>query len=177
MKWLERLIVLLVSLFLLAMAIGLFAFAVGWEGGALFAWLVSLREAPLDGVAVGVVLLLAALYLLTTLAMEQHEERTIVQETELGQVEISLRAVSNLVQRAARDIHGVRDLTPEVKVEPEGLSIRVIAQVAPGLSIPALASDVQATIRSYLHETVGYPVHQVKVEVRDIRQDSRVKTE
>ena len=86
-KWLERLIVLLVSLFLLAMAIGLFAFAVGWEGGALFAWLVSLREAPLDGVAVGVVLLLAALYLLTTLAGE-HRERTIVQETELGQVEI-----------------------------------------------------------------------------------------
>jgi len=172
-KWLEKLIILLVSLFLLASGISLCALAMGWQGQALVNWLLSLRETPFDGAVLGAALLLAALYLLAVLIREQQEVQSIVQETELGQVEISLRAVANLVQRVAREIPGVRDLAPIVKVDPQGLDVRVVAQVAPGLSIPVLANEVQTLIRGYLHETVGYPVHRVMVEVRDIRPDNK----
>lgn len=174
-KWLEKLVILLVSLFLLACGLSLFAFAMGWEGRALLNWLISLGDTPFDGAVIGAALLLAGLYLLAIFVREQREVQSIVQETELGQVEISLRAVANLVQRVAREIPGVRDLAPIVKVSPQGLDVRVVAQVAPGLSIPALANEVQTLIRGYLHETVGYPVHRVMVEVRDIRPDNKAK--
>ncbi len=173
MKWLEKLVILLVSLFLLGCGISLFALTAGWQGRGLIDWLVSLGQARFDGVVLGAALLLAALYLLAVLVREQQQVQSIVQETELGQVEISLKAVSNLVQRVAKDIPGVRDLAPIVKVDPQGLDIRVVAQVAPGLSIPVLANEIQTLSRGYLHETVGYPVHKVMVEVRDIRPDNK----
>jgi uncharacterized alkaline shock family protein YloU len=176
-KWLEKLIILLVALFLLASGVGLFAFAMGWQGRVLVDWLGSLKETPFDGVVLGTALLLASLYLLAILIREQQEIPSIVQETELGQVEISLKAIANLVQRVVREVPGIKDLAPIVKVDPQGLDIRVVAQVAPGLSIPALANEVQTLIRGYLHETVGYPVHRVMVEVRDIRPDSKIKVD
>lgn len=172
-KWLEKLIILLVSLFLLSSGICLFALTMGWEGRILLNWLMSLGDTPFDGPVIGAALLLAGLYLLAIFVREQQEVQSIVQETELGQVEISLKAIANLVQRVAREIPGVRDLAPVITVDPQGLDIRVVAQVAPGLSIPALANEVQTLIRGYLHETVGYPVHRVRVEVRDIRPDNK----
>jgi uncharacterized alkaline shock family protein YloU len=176
-KWLEKLITLLVSLFLLASGGTLFAFAMGWQGRPLLAWLASLRETPFDGAVIGAALLLAALYLLATLVRDRQDGGSIIQETELGQVEISLKAIMALTKRAARDIPGIRDLTPEVKVDPQGLDIRVVAQVDSGLSIPTLAGEVQARIRNYLYETVGYPVYRVKVDVRDIRHDAKPRIE
>ena len=176
-KWLDKLITVLVSVFLLASGGLFFSFAMGWHGRPLFDWLVALGETAFDGAVIGAVLLLAALYLLATIVRDQQDEGSIIQETELGQVEISLKAITALIKRAARDIAGVRDLTPEVRVDPQGLDIRVIAQVDAGLSIPALAGEIQARIRNYLFETVGYPVYRVKVDIKDVRHDPKTRIE
>ena len=175
MKWLERLVILLVSLLLLASGIGLFAFVLGWQGRPLFTWLLSLQDAQVEGAVLGAALLLGGLYLLALFSRNGREEQAIVQETELGQVEISLKAVANLVQRAAREIPGIRDLSPVIKVVPEGLDIRVVVQVVPERSIPTLAAQVQSQIRDYLSETIGCPVHRVMVEVRDVRPEPKAK--
>ncbi|HHV93342.1 MAG TPA: alkaline shock response membrane anchor protein AmaP [Firmicutes bacterium] len=177
MKWLERLVVLLVSVLLLACGIGVFAFTLGWQGRSLFAWLVSLQDTQVEGAVLGAALLLAGLYLLASLAKNGREEPSVVQETELGQIQISLKAVANLVQKAAKEIPGIRDLTPVVKVVPEGLEIRVVVQVVPEQSIPTLAAQVQSKIRDYLGEIVGCPVHRIMVEVRDVRPESKAKIE
>ena len=175
MNWLEKLVILLVSLLLLAGGVGLFAFMLGWQGRPLFAWLLSLQDAQIEGAVLGAALLLGGLYLLAMFFKNGREVQAIVQETELGQVEVSLKAVANLVQRAAREIPGIRDLTPVIKVEPEGLDIRVVVQVVPERSIPALAAQVQSQIRDYLTETIGCPVHRVMVEVRDVRPEPKAK--
>lgn len=176
-KWLDNLVTIIVSVFLLASGGLFFGFAMGWHGAPLFNWLVALGEMTFEGAIIGAVLVLAALYLLATLVKEQQDEGSIIQETELGQVEISLKAITALIKRAARDIPGVRDLSPEVRVDPQGLDIRVVAQVDAGLSIPALAGEIQARIRNYLFETAGYPVYRVKVDIKDVRPEARARVD
>lgn len=177
MLWLERLVLLVVSLVLLAGGIGLFAFVLGWQGTGFVTWLLSLKEAPFDGAVVGAALLLVALYLLALVARRQGRESVICQETKLGQVQISLKAVETLVRRAAREVGGIRELIPVVKAGPEGLIIRVSMQVAPDLSIPDLSDAVQTRIREYLQETVGAPVRNILVEVRNIHLESKGRVE
>ena len=175
MQWLDRLIKALVAVVLLAGGGGLFAFVLGWQGKQLFGWLTGLRYSALDGSVLAAVFVLAALYLLATLIKERQDEGSIIQETDLGQVEVSLKAIVTLVKRAARDLSGVRELSPVVRVDPKGLDIQVTAQVDAGLNIPALATEIQQKIQNYLLETVGYPVHRVKVDIKDVRPEPKAR--
>jgi len=97
----------------------------------------------------------------------------VVHETELGEVRISREAVSNLMQRVAKQVRGIRDVRPDVSIRPDGIDARLRIWVSPDVNIPALAGQVQDELRRAVREVVGVELAEITLRVENISTDAR----
>ncbi len=158
---LDRVIVGAAGLFLALLGLDVAASGLGWQGPASFsalweAWGLGLWEA----LALGALLLAAGVYLLL-LPLRREDDEGIRQETEMGHVRISLRAIENLVRRVASEVRGIKDVEVEAHPSPEGVAVHLYLVVHPDTSIPEICDDVGRRVRSQVRETVGVDVGDV----------------
>jgi uncharacterized alkaline shock family protein YloU len=97
----------------------------------------------------------------------------VVHETELGEVRISLDAVEHLVQRVSRQVKGVRDVRPHVRLAPDGVEADVRVWVAPDVSIPDLARELQEEVRRSVQAVVGVALSALEIRVENITTEAR----
>lgn len=145
-------------------------------------WLSGVGESmattyPAQTAVIGLLELLLAAYFLAWAFRRRYASRAIVQETELGTVRISLKAVEDLVQRAARQAQGVRDVKVDLRSDKQGVFINLIVTVAPDISIPAVSDEVQRRVEQYITQTVGVTVARVTVTFRAVAELSRSRVE
>lgn len=167
--------VLLVLIFLAFFVKSILMLAVGLAGWDPGPWLTVLGRDMLgpyrtEVTVIGLAELLVAGYLLAWAVRRRHLARAIVQETELGTVRISLKAVEALVQRAARQAQGVRDVKVDLRSDKQGVSIGLTVTVAPDLPLPAISDEVQRRVEQYITETVGVTVSRVAVTFRAVAE-------
>lgn len=174
---LDRVIIVAVGGFLLFLAALVAASGFGWEGaGSLRPVLDSLRAGALEAGLAAVALILAGLHLIF-FGLRRERDEGIRQETEIGHVRISLKAVENLVYRTAREIRGIKDVGVRVHPSPEGVAIGLSLVVHPDVVIPRVSEEVGLLVRSRVRETVGVHVGDVAVEVRNISTVARGRVE
>jgi uncharacterized alkaline shock family protein YloU len=99
--------------------------------------------------------------------------QTVMHETNLGEIRISLDAVENLVKKVARQCQGVRDVTGHVQIKNGTLSVSLRVIVSPDISIPGVSNEVQTSVKSYVRNVVGVEVTQVSVFVENITAEVR----
>lgn len=97
----------------------------------------------------------------------------VVHETDLGDVRISLDAVENLVQRVSRQVKGVRDVRPHVRLVADGVEADVRVWVAPDVCIPDLARQVQEEVRRSVQTVVGVALSALEIRVENITTEGR----
>lgn len=164
----DRVVLVLTAVFLIVLAGMALAHGLGWEGAASLAVAVDeLRGRVLESVLTAVVLLLVGLHILF-FGTQQEEDGGIRQETEIGHVQISLRAIETLVQRTAKTVSGIRDVDVRVHPSPEGVAVSLSVVAAPDVPIPKLSDEVGHLVRARVRETVGIPVGDVAIEIRNI---------
>lgn len=175
---LDRSVIVLTALFLVVLALWTLISGLGWTGhGSAASVFQQLRIGPLESSVIALVLLLAALHLLF-LGLHHEREEVIRQETELGHVRITLRAVETLVKRAAQEIRGIKDVDVSVIPSPEGVAIDLAITVLPEISVPEISSDVSWRVQNRVRETIGIDVGSVSVEVRNIASgEARARVE
>ena len=123
--------------------------------------------------------LVSALYLVVSVRLvyyafrRKYSGQTVVHETALGEIRVSLDAVENLVRRVARQIQGVRDVASHVSLTPAGIRVWAKIVVSPDVSIPAVSNDVQSSIKSYVRNVVGVEVAEISVYVENITAEMR----
>lgn len=174
---LDRVIVGAAGLFFALLGLDVAASGLGWQGPASLsalwqAWGLGLWEA----LAVGALLLAAGIYLLL-LPLRREDDEGIRQETEMGHVRISLRAIENLVRRVASEVRGIKDVEVEAHPSPEGVAVHLYLVVHPDTSIPEICDDVGRRVRSQVRETVGVDVGDVSVSIRNIAAGNRARVE
>ncbi|MGE5559903.1 MAG: alkaline shock response membrane anchor protein AmaP [Chloroflexota bacterium] len=107
-------------------------------------------------------------------ARRRYPSQTLTQDTELGEVRVSLGAVESLVKKVAHQVRGVRDIRAWVgKNSAGGIDVEITVVVSPESNIPSLSDQIQTSIRDYVHNVVGVTVGQVKVLVENISNESR----
>lgn len=121
--------------------------------------------------AVSLLVLVASLRLLYSAFRRPRAH--VVHETELGEVRVSREAVANLMQRVARQVHGIRDVRPDVGIGAEGIEARLRLWVSPDVNIPALAAQVQDELRRAVREVVGVELFALSLRVENISTDAR----
>ncbi len=148
--------------------------ALGWE--LPFLWLGTSLASPGGRVAVALtsfVLFAVSVRFLYFGFKRRSHVQTLVHDTALGQVRITLAAVENLVRRVTRQVKGVRDVRAAVTGQPEGLAVSVRTVVSPDVNIPETSEEIQRTIRRYTKDVVGVEVSDVKVFVENISAEGR----
>lgn len=177
MSALDRAVLLVVGLFVALLGLDLAASGLGWRGPGSFAVLLDEFGAGVaETLLVGVILLLAGLHVLY-MGIRQERDEGIRQETEMGHVRISLRAVENLVRRVAADVRGIKDVDVAVHPSPEGVAVELFLVVNPEVAIPVISDDVGRRVRQQVRETVGVDVGDVSVAIRNIVGETRQRVE
>lgn len=124
---------------------------------------------------VGLVYLVGAVrFILYGFARRRYPSQTLTQDTELGEVRVSLGAVESLVKKVAHQVRGVRDIHAWVgKNADGGIDVELQVVVSPESNIPSLSDEIQTSVRDYVHNVVGVTVGQVKVLVENISNEAR----
>jgi len=110
------------------------------------------------------------------------------EESQLGRVTISPRAIATIAYQAARQSYGVVGLTSknlvegitqvivkdpthgiEVKYDGQKISIDLYVIIEYGTRIKSVASSVSNTVKFNVEKALGMPVEQVNVHVRGLR--------
>jgi|GEM_PF-441688 len=174
---LDRVVVASAGLILALLGAAIALSGLGYRGaGSLRSVLELLGGGLVEGLLGGLFLLAIGLYLVF-LGLRQEEDDGIRQETEMGHVRISLRAIENLVRRLASGVKGVREVDVAVHPSPEGVAVSLFLVVHPDVSIPVISEEVGRRVRAQVRETVGVDVGDVSVSIRNIVAEGRPRVE
>ncbi|MEX2356539.1 MAG: alkaline shock response membrane anchor protein AmaP [Thermaerobacterales bacterium] len=122
---------------------------------------------------VGLAFFVASIRLLYFVFRFRSMGETLVHETQLGEVQISLRAVENLVVRAGRQVEGVKELRARVDAGKQGIRVHLRGTVSQDVSIPEISDRLQNVIRRHVRNVVGVEVEEIRVHIEDIGSETR----
>lgn len=152
-----------------------------------FGWLAPLgylRTSLQDIYGRALIAVLSSLFLVVSLRLLLYNtgrmpaKQAVVHETTLGQIKVSLHAVENLVKKVARQIKGVRDVKAYVFTnKTNDIEVQLRAVVSPEISIPAVAAEIQQTVKEYILDVVGVSVASVKVYIENISAEAKTRVE
>jgi uncharacterized alkaline shock family protein YloU len=117
---------------------------------------------------VAVVLLIMSFISLNAALQRRREEKTIIHQTQFGEIQIAVSAVESLALRATRRIKGVKDAHVGVRADSNGLDIFIEVTVNPDIGIPQISEEIRVKVDEYLQETIGIRVNSVKVLVTKV---------
>ena len=124
------------------------------------------------GVIVAVFLIVSIKFFLQALSAEKQPLQAVVQETDMGQVRVSVEAIKNMVNRVTSQIKGVRDVKPKVSAFPEGVSIFLRVSVTPETNIPSASDEIQNKVGAYIEDVAGIKVKAVKILVDSVSSET-----
>lgn len=177
MRMVDRIVLILAAIFLILLSGLVLAHGLGWQGaGSLSSVVSELQGRVLETILAAAVLLVVGLHVLF-FGTQHEEEGGIRQETEIGHVQISLRAIESLVQRTAKGVRGIRDVDVRVFPSPEGVAVALSLVAAPEIPIPQISEEVGHRVRSQVRESMGIPVDDVAIEIRNIVGEAKGRVE
>ena len=129
--------------------------------------------------ALGVALVALTLtYFLFRMALRiRREEKTVISQTQFGEIRITVSAIESLALRATRRIKGVKDAHIGVRADLTGLDIFIEVTVNPDLSVPQISEEIRTKVDEYIYETIGIRVNSVKVLVTKVAGEIRTRVE
>lgn len=175
MSLLDRILVVVVSILLLASAV-LIGLAT-WGNQLLLSWLFALPHNKFDGILLILILALLAVYLiLMAVNQVKVDQRSLIRANELGDIRISAQSIIGLIKKATNDIEGIKDVSVNL-TEVEPLKVIVELQLLPDFHIPELTESVQSNIKEYLQTTVGVEIDSISVVVRGITPQEKIRVQ
>jgi len=128
-----------------------------------------LQEAPLYGVAIGLILVLLVLLFLATFGPARSRECYISFDSENGSVSISVNAVRDFVRKLSDEFAAIVSLDPKIRPGRDMISLDLDVKVQAGTRIPELSQVLQARVRDSIRDGLGIAeVNEIKVRVREI---------
>lgn len=162
---------LIISVFLVIAALGWTSPVYSLQNYLLLAanrWLMGLT---------GTVMFIVSLTLFLGSFRSKPARVTVIHETSLGKIKITIPALEHLVLKSAQSVQGVREVKPLLKRDENGVSIELKVQIMPDINIPGITENLQRTVREYLLKTTGTNVKDIKILVNRISWDNKTRVE
>ncbi|MCL6451684.1 MAG: alkaline shock response membrane anchor protein AmaP [Acetobacteraceae bacterium] len=170
----DRIILTLYTFSLTFISLAFILMALGW-----LAPLDVVRASLSDPDGRWVVGIVAATFFVVSLRLlyfgfrRRYPGQTLVHQTPLGEVRISLDAVENLVRKVVRQVTGVRDVRARVLHQGGEVGVSLRVTVSPDLSVPEVSDKIQNAVKNYVRNVVGVGVHEVEIFVENIGDEVR----
>ncbi|MTI94891.1 MAG: alkaline shock response membrane anchor protein AmaP [Firmicutes bacterium] len=93
---------------------------------------------------------------------------SVIIQAEEGEVRIALTAIETLINQAASQVRGVREIKASFYNRNEALGVYIRTVVATEDSIPELSAQLQKVIRDHVYRIAGISIEEVKVLVENV---------
>ncbi len=171
---LYTIVIIIVSLFLMAVAVGIIPFnqIVNTLTNIDYGWDVAVVLA-----IVSLVFLLISLKLLFSGTERNKVTGTLLKHTDLGMIKVSINTLDTLTQKAVRNFQEVKDVKSLVVPEIDGIKVRLIILLMPDVNIPTITQSVQSKVKEYIESTAGILVKEVEIYVDNLAALQRSRVE
>lgn len=178
MGWFDRALLTIYSFIIGALSVVIFLVVLGWGAPLriLSTVIESNRQQAILAFIIALIFLASVKLLLASL-QKQVVTHTIIKDTPLGQIHITLEALENLVLKTGYQVAGIKELKPRIIMGDNGISVILKAIVSSELNIPSITDQLQLRIKDYLAEIAGIEVRGVKVLVTNISGEGRARVE
>lgn len=175
MKLVDRIIFIIVGLFLLAIATGcvLLSFDV-MTIGDITEFISGIKIDLLTSavmVLVAVVLIVVSVRFFSVTPKKETVFAYTIEKNDEGEIAVAISAIENTVKLAIMSFSQIKDEKVSIRVENDGVSISSKISVPTGVMMPQLLSDVKQYIREFTQEHTGVKIVNLKivaVEYKDI---------
>lgn len=117
-------------------------------------------------VAAALILLLLGVYcFLMLFRRARRKSAFVVQQTETGELSISMKALEGLVQKCVDKHDELHVVSTGLENTRDGLIIRLRVALANGINIPLVVNALQKQIKQYVTACSGVDVREVRVQV------------
>ena len=173
MRFIDRLLILIFSLFLIAAGAGV-AFLCFSQGTAAYyvdfvcKTIIAHRWLALIGAAVFLVLGLLVMFGSAFHRKGQSKATVISTQTQGDDVQISVGAIDCIVGQVVKGYSQVKSVSTAVEETPDGIKVKAKTVVNGDINIPDLAMALREDIKIQLETMVGLKVKEVKIVVTDV---------
>ena len=177
MRIFNRVALLIITLFFMFVSLLLGIYSLGLVGNSSLPFLIqSLYKRMEVGLIFIIAFGLGAWVIYPFFSQKVHQKITVVNNTDLGEVDITLEALQNLVKSIAFQQEEIKDIDSKLEPTETGIKIRLTGKVYPSTVIPELTSNLQKIIKSYIEDTTGVKVEEVKVLIENIYEEEKQKS-
>ncbi len=164
----DRLMSAVVGLIVLFLGVCLFVFGLGIFP---FKFDASLLETPfvlwqrLVMVAIAALLCVLGVHSLLLMFRRSKEKGFIMQQTELGDMSISMHAMESMVKRCIDTHEELKVTQTRIRRMRDGVGVAIRVSLANGVNIPLTVNALQKQIKHYITSCSGVDVKEVRVMV------------
>jgi uncharacterized alkaline shock family protein YloU len=123
-------------------------------------------------ILVGIRLFWASLY-----KPQKKLQHVVLSENALGQVNVSMIAIHDLVDKVVSRVQGVREVSSQLVTLPDGVGVKIQASVTPDINVPNVSSEIQNAVKAKLHDITGLLVNNVEVHINSITTVKKQRVE
>lgn len=117
----------------------------------------------------GVIMLLVSLRLLITgLGFTGAASLELSQGPD-GKIFVGKTALEDYIVVLAQEIYGIHNVKVIVKLEEQGINVRINASIEPGINIPEATADVKMNVKESIKKVTGIGVADIEVFFKQIK--------
>lgn len=169
MKILNRLVLVIITLFFMFVSLLLTIYSFGLvNSSSLPVLMEGFYQRYEAGLLFFLAFLLGAWVIYPFFTQKIKKKINVINNTELGEVDVTLDALENLVQGVAIQQEEIEEIKTKLEPTEEGIKIHLTGKVYQSTMIPELTKNLQKVIKSYIEDTTGVRVEEVKILIDNI---------
>ncbi len=86
-----------------------------------------------------------------------------------GKILVGRSALENYISALAQEIYGIHHVKVIVKLEDEGIDVRINTSVEPGINIPEATAEIKNNVKESLKKVTGIEVRDIELFVKQIK--------
>lgn len=90
-------------------------------------------------------------------------------ESDKGKVLIGKGALEDYIAVLAQEIYGIHHVKVIVKLEDEGIDVRINASIEPGINIPETSGEIKSNVRDSIKKVTGIEVKDIELFFKQIK--------
>lgn len=90
-------------------------------------------------------------------------------ESDKGKVLVGKGALEDYIAVLAQEIYGIHHVKVIVKLEDEGIDVRINASIEPGINIPETSGEIKSNVRDSIKKVTGIEVKDIELFFKQIK--------
>lgn len=86
-----------------------------------------------------------------------------------GKVHIGKSALEDYIADLAQEIYGIYHVKVIVKLDDDGISVRINSSIEPGINIPETTGEIKANVRESIKKVTGIEVKDIELFYKQIK--------